>query len=114
MNYDKLRALTWPHLTGVIRAKLADFQRETPRIQRLEHRLDRRGFQIAGQNDEIVALFADRDEAQAIGLCGDPDRNTGVGVPGSNRCRHLQMPSGLEAITLHSRRVDSEVSQRLV
>src|SRR5580704_11772052 len=103
-----------PHLTGVIRAQLADFARKAPRVQRVEHRLDRRRFDLRLHDDEIVAFVAIRDEVQAEGVCTESDGDSHIGQTRRDCRGDVEMAARFDLVSCNAIWLEVLIGQRFV
>src|SRR5579871_2946033 len=102
------------HLRGIVAAELRDLAREAARVERIEDRLRWRRIQIALEDDEVVALLAQRHESEAIHIGGHANRDAKVGLPVSDRGRDFEMTGKLARISLDSFGADAELADRLI
>src|ERR1700730_7104237 len=79
------------HLPGIVTAQLINFAREPTRVQRVQHRLDRREGALTFKDNEIVPFLSDRYETETERISGNPNRDTRIGRAGGNSRGYFQM-----------------------
>jgi hypothetical protein len=90
-----------PNSRGVVRTELRNLASEAARVERVQHSIHWRRFELGFGDRQIVSLFAQPNGIQPIGLSRDPNGHSGVRISILHRPCSLKVTRDLVIVASH-------------